>query len=590
MDQSLQACPRKSGDMVGQFGQTVRSIIKAGAQAFDQRAQRDIHHGLSDNTQQRTLHVVVARLRAKHLTHQRAQQTGLWPGKTFKHQIQRRSRVGRLAHHQAGDARRAGRVEHAADHGAHKTGKALLHWQFGGRGGQRCVQQRQIGMMLQHRQIQAFLVVEVVIDAGQPYPGRRRNILHPRCPKAVTQKDGRSGIKQGLTRFVAGQQAAGAGRGREHGALTGKLFPFSVWKIFSSVKGGADGGTVVAKKRRQCHLRRTHRYNACCPDSAGDVEITSICSNLYIMTLLTLILALPTRNATARQRAWRHLKSAGAAVLRDGVYLLPDTPACHDVFDRVQRDVRAAGGTAHVLESADDGTHHALFDRGAAYAELIHACSALAGDALLASGATRQVARLRRQFEQISAIDFYPGPSREQALQAVAAAEQRLQQLLDPDEPRPAATRLVPCDRTTVQGRVWATRQRPWVDRLASAWLIVRHIDPQARFVWLARPVDCPPEALGFDFDGAAFTHVGALVTFEVLLARFGLQDPALQHLAAVVHELDVGGAPVAESRGVAAVLGGLRAALADDDALLAAALPVFDALYTHFHDGHTLS
>lgn len=79
------------------------------------------------------------------------------------------------------------------------------------------------------------------------------------------------------------------------------------------------------------------------------------------------------------------------------------------------------------------------------------------------------------------------------------------------------------------------------MDRLASAWLIGRFIDPSARFLWLASPDDCPDEALGFDFDGATFTHVEEKVTFETLLASFDLDSPALLRLGKLVHYLDVG-------------------------------------------------
>jgi hypothetical protein len=107
--------------------------------------------------------------------------------------------------------------------------------------------------------------------------------------------------------------------------------------------------------------------------------------------------------------------------------------------------------------------------------------------------------------------------------------------------------------------------------------------------LWLEKPEDCPDEALGFDFDGAEFTHVGQRVTFEVLLASFGLEaDPALMKLAALVHCLDIGGLPVAEAAGVEMVLRGLRAGRPDDDALLAAAGGVFDGIYTGFKTGES--
>ena len=133
-------------------------------------------------------------------------------------------------------------------------------------------------------------------------------------------------------------------------------------------------------------------------------------------------------------------------------------------------------------------------------------------------------------------------------------------------------------------GRTWATRRRLWVDRVASAWLIRRFIDRDARFQWLAKPSDCPKRALGFDFDGATFTHVGDRVTFETLMASFGLEDDAaLARLAAMVHLLDVGGEPVPEAKGFEAVMAGARERLPDDDALLAEISGVLDSLYLHF-------
>jgi hypothetical protein len=119
---------------------------------------------------------------------------------------------------------------------------------------------------------------------------------------------------------------------------------------------------------------------------------------------------------------------------------------------------------------------------------------------------------------------------------------------------------------------------------LACAWLIRRFIDPEARFLWLADPAGTTPAprgALGFDYDGARFTHVGSRVSFEVLAASFGLDaDPRLQRIARAVHFLDIGGIPVPEAAGLEAVLSGLRAVHADDDQLTHAAAAVFDALY----------
>jgi hypothetical protein len=157
---------------------------------------------------------------------------------------------------------------------------------------------------------------------------------------------------------------------------------------------------------------------------------------------------------------------------------------------------------------------------------------------------------------------------------------------LAPDEPHAVAGAIPRLVAASYQGRTWATRRRPWVDRLASAWLIKRFIDAQARIEWLARPEDCPADALGFDFDGATFSHTDGLVTFEVLLASFGLAQPSLVRLGLLVHCLDVGGIQPAEAAGVESVLDGLREAIADDDQLLAAAHAVFDGLLANFSKG----
>jgi hypothetical protein len=123
------------------------------------------------------------------------------------------------------------------------------------------------------------------------------------------------------------------------------------------------------------------------------------------------------------------------------------------------------------------------------------------------------------------------------------------------------------------------------VDRLASAWLIKRFIDRDAKFVWIDRPRDRPRRAVGFDFDGAEFTHTGNRVTFEVLGASFGLDgDPALAAIGAAVHFLDVGGIPVADARGLETVLRGAKEKARDDDALLADAMRILDL----FHSAYT--
>src|SRR3989338_114229 len=246
----------------------------------------------------------------------------------------------------------------------------------------------------------------------------------------------------------------------------------------------------------------------------------------------TLIMTLPTQPNAVRLRIWRNLKALGCAALRDGAYLLPEEHA--GLLAPIATEVREHGGTAMLLtltapDSAQRQEIEALFDRTEAFTQWRDTATCFprgAPAALPAHGIAR-----------LPTVQF--------------------------------------------QNQRWAPRARPWVDRLACAWMIRRFIDPGARFVWLADPASPPADVLGFDFDGARFTHVGALVTFEVLIASFGLEtDPRLQRLARAVHYLDTGGMPVSEAAGLEAVLAGLREVHADDDALAQAAAQVFDALY----------
>jgi hypothetical protein len=305
-----------------------------------------------------------------------------------------------------------------------------------------------------------------------------------------------------------------------------------------------------------------------------------------------LVISLPGRRGTTRMRLWRALRALGAAVLRDGVYLLPRSRRAQDALDQQARAVRAAGGEAEVLElgrvtDEQQRTFYALFDRGAEYAGIIARLqkmrAALAGRRTISR---QTLATLRREFEAAKATDYFPGPAQAQAAQLLAEVEAETMAGGKSGEPHARRGRIATLERREYRGRVWATRARPWVDRLASAWLIRRFIDPKARILWLKDPKRCPRSALGFDFDGATFTHVGERVTFETLLASFSLEsDVALARIGNLVHCLDVGGAPQPEAQGLAAILAGARSRLTDDDALLAESMKIFDNLHTVYSE-----
>jgi hypothetical protein len=296
------------------------------------------------------------------------------------------------------------------------------------------------------------------------------------------------------------------------------------------------------------------------------------------MNFLALFITLATKQSASRMRVWRALRSLGAATLRDGVYLLPEAAEHATALEQIAGDVKHVEGTAdiYLLAARDESQRQfllTLFDRSEEYAQLLKAIkTAEVGNA-------KALRTLRKEFSALSAIDFFPGEARRQTEETLAAVEAAATG--EPSNVTGKIRRLASAD---FQGRTWATRKHLWVDRMASAWLIRRFIDPQATFLWLNDPKKCPKKAPGFDFDGATFTHVGGLVTFEVLAASFDLDtDPAITRIAAIVHFLDAGGVPVAEAAGIEAVLAGARATAATDDELLTEASRLFDNLYTNY-------
>jgi hypothetical protein len=308
---------------------------------------------------------------------------------------------------------------------------------------------------------------------------------------------------------------------------------------------------------------------------------------------LLLITNLPGRNPTVRMRMWRALKAAGAGLMRDGAYVLPDSEPSRQVFGEQSIEIKEAGGLSHIVafqatSLEQEASLVALFDRAPEYAEAIDRLETLKGSLakLDELGARQELTSVAREVAAIVARDFFPGESGKQMEAALADAEAAINARFSPDEPRAAHRHIIQRNRKDYRGRTWATREHLWIDRVASAWLIQRFIDPDAKFLWLKRVKDCPKRALGFDFDGAEFTHVDSKVTFEVLLASFNLEgDAALVRLGALVHHLDVGGIPVAEGPGLTTIMAGARTLQRDDDALLKAMKSVLDALYAGYTD-----
>jgi hypothetical protein len=304
---------------------------------------------------------------------------------------------------------------------------------------------------------------------------------------------------------------------------------------------------------------------------------------------------LPTRPSNARVKTWRRLQQIGAVPARNSVYVLPNTEQCREDFEWIRAEIVALGGEATVF-AADalnpDGGEDmvAIFQRTreAEYRALKRDADAM----LSASRAKRTASRpgrdgwsrgvrgLRERFNEIERIDFFHVAARQEAAEAIAAVEHAAA-----GDGKPTVGSRLEAPRLSVseyRHRRWVTRPRPGVDRMASAWLIRRFIDPQATFAFVERPVE--PD-VPFDMYVGEFSHQGALCTFETLAERFGLDDTAVMRIGQIVHDLDMKEtryAP-AETPAVERMVDGLRQLYADDEALLQHGIGMFEALARSF-------
>lgn len=237
---------------------------------------------------------------------------------------------------------------------------------------------------------------------------------------------------------------------------------------------------------------------------------------------LLLQFVLPPGKSSARVAAWRRLRALGALPLGGGTYVLAEEAENRESFEWLRRDILGLGGEALLFAAQP-----------------------------VDSAASAALAR-RRAGESTGGADAAPGGG------------------------------LEPLDRAKFRGRIWITRPRPGVDRMASAWLLRHFIDPQARFRFAEAPEAGSSKEIPFDTFGAEFGHQNGLCTFEVLARRFAIVDSRVAALARTVHAIDLHepGADPAEAALVARLVEGLRASQADDSALLEAGVAVFAALF----------
>ncbi len=307
---------------------------------------------------------------------------------------------------------------------------------------------------------------------------------------------------------------------------------------------------------------------------------------------LLLIHQVPPKPDYFRVKVWRRLQRLGAVAIKNSVYALPRTEQTHEDLEWVMREIIEGGGDASIcearfVEGLSDEQVEALFNaaRDADYARLAEDIRSLFDTLPAGSGVAdaqrREVetslGRLARRFADITAIDFCGAPGREAVDGLIAGIEQRL---------RAKVAGAARTDPASVQGRTWVTRKGIHIDRMASAWLIRRFIDPAATFKFVPGKGYRPDRnELRFDMFQAEYTHEGERCTFEVLLERFRLGEPALRPIAEIVHDIDVKDAKFErpEAAGIDRLVAGIAMAHKVDEERLLHGSAVFDGLYEFY-------
>jgi hypothetical protein len=303
---------------------------------------------------------------------------------------------------------------------------------------------------------------------------------------------------------------------------------------------------------------------------------------------LLLIHQIPPKPDYFRVKVRRRLQRVGAVALKNSVYVLPSRPDTLEDFRWLLREIVAEGGEATVceaelVEGITKADLQAMFsaERDAEYAALVTETQTMVDSrnqaAAPAGDLEPELARLRRRLEEIAALDFFGAAGRRVADRAIATSEARIR--------KPKLPGGTPAQRggEDMQGLTWVTRRDVYIDRIASAWLIRRFIDPKARFKFTSAKSYAPRKnEVRFDMFEAEYTHEGGRCTFETLLDRAGLKDRALRAIGEIVHDIDCKDAKFGrdETAGIAALIRGLAKAHPKDTDRLERGAAALDNLY----------
>jgi hypothetical protein len=306
---------------------------------------------------------------------------------------------------------------------------------------------------------------------------------------------------------------------------------------------------------------------------------------------------LPPKPAYFRVKIWRRLQDLGAVAIKASLYALPSNADTREDFQWLLREIQEGGGDATLFEARlvdglTDQEVRALFDKArdtdydALAAEARPVAEGMGADPeewrVRVPEFRTQLARLRRRLAEVVEIDFFGANGRDAVEGLLSGIERRLAEAAETADREKALS----TEQEKPRGRTWVTRRGVHVDRIASAWLIRRFIDLQARFRFVPDKGYVPePGEIRFDMFEAEYTHEGDHCTFEVLLARLCPPEPALQAIAEIVHDIDLkdGKFGREEAAGIKTLIAGIAVATDDDDRRLERGATVFEDLYKYF-------
>src|SRR4029078_6626175 len=293
---------------------------------------------------------------------------------------------------------------------------------------------------------------------------------------------------------------------------------------------------------------------------------------------LLLLVRLPATHSAERVAIWRKLKKSGAIQIQTSTYILPDDPPRYETFQWLTQHIRDTGGDATLvrvreIEGLSNERLIELFNaaRAKEYASLRETLRPLMARTTRTSSLDRRLNRVRKQFREIRATDFFDSPKAKDLGMILRKLE----------ETQPGSKTQPKLERRDFRNKVWLTRPRPEIDRVGSACLIRKFIDPKAKFVF-GNKRGLNGRVLTFDMLEGDFSHDGHDCTFETLLRRFGIQDKPVCKIAEMVHDADLGDDKFqrTECIGIDRVLKGWAKEGLSDQEILRRGFECFDALH----------